>query len=258
MNTNKDKIAWASGGRQCELRIFGKPEFLLLQPADEHDWKLLDQEAEAIAGMTEAGFALGAFMVKDWNAELSPWEAPAVFGNENFGNGAGETLAFIEKTWIPEIFRRLQTADEEAGAGILDAAAEVPVIIGGYSLAGLFSLWSVYQTGRFAAAAAASPSVWFPCWVDFVEREESQASCIYLSLGDKEERARNQQMARVGACIRRQHEILRQKETVKACTLEWNPGNHFRDPDLRTAKGFAWCVNKLKTIGEPVGKGTER
>ena len=25
-------------------------------------------------------------------------------------------------------------------------------------------------------------------------------------------------------------------------TLEWNPGNHFRDPGLRTAKAFAWVM----------------
>ena len=25
--------------------------------------------------------------------------------------------------------------------------------------------------------------------------------------------------------------------------LEWNPGNHFKEPDQRTAKGFAWLLN---------------
>jgi hypothetical protein len=27
-------------------------------------------------------------------------------------------------------------------------------------------------------------------------------------------------------------------------TLEWNPGNHFRDADLRTAKAFAWILHQ--------------
>ena len=26
------------------------------------------------------------------------------------------------------------------------------------------------------------------------------------------------------------------------CTLEWNQGNHFREPDIRTAKAFAWVM----------------
>lgn len=27
------------------------------------------------------------------------------------------------------------------------------------------------------------------------------------------------------------------------CTLEWNEGNHFRDSDMRMARGFAWLLN---------------
>jgi hypothetical protein len=26
------------------------------------------------------------------------------------------------------------------------------------------------------------------------------------------------------------------------CVLEWNKGNHFKEPDIRTAKAFAWLV----------------
>ena len=26
-------------------------------------------------------------------------------------------------------------------------------------------------------------------------------------------------------------------------TLEWNEGNHFRDSDMRMARGFAWLLN---------------
>ena len=28
-------------------------------------------------------------------------------------------------------------------------------------------------------------------------------------------------------------------------TLEWNEGNHFKDPEVRMAKGFAWVINNL-------------
>ncbi len=26
-------------------------------------------------------------------------------------------------------------------------------------------------------------------------------------------------------------------------TLEWNEGNHFTEPEIRTSNGFAWCIN---------------
>ena len=28
-------------------------------------------------------------------------------------------------------------------------------------------------------------------------------------------------------------------------TLEWNEGNHFKEADIRTAKGFSWCIERI-------------
>ena len=66
-----------------------------------------------------------------------------------------------------------------------------------------------------------------------------------LSLGDREEKTRNSVMAQVGNCIRSGYDWL--KECGVDCTLEWNSGNHFRDPDMRTAKAFVWVLNQEKT-----------
>ena len=63
----------------------------------------------------------------------------------------------------------------------------VKIILGGYSLAGLFALWASTQTNLFYGIAAASPSVWFPGWMEFEQQHPVQAQHIYLSLGDREE-----------------------------------------------------------------------
>ena len=47
-------------------------------------------------------------------------------------------------------------------------------------------------------------------------------------------------MAAVGDCIRESYERL-QKQGISS-TLEWNPGNHFREPEVRVAKGVAWVM----------------
>ncbi len=39
--------------------------------------------------------------------------------------------------------------------------------IAGYSLAGLFALWAVYQTGLFDRAASVSGSLWFDGFLTF-------------------------------------------------------------------------------------------
>ena len=123
------------------------------------------------------------------------------------------------------------------------AEGEGVYLLGGYSLAGLFSLWAAYQTDAFSGIAAASPSVWFPGWMEYAEKNEPKARRMYLSLGDKEERTRNPVLRQVGQCIRRQYDLLIQSGIP--ATLEWNDGNHFQDADIRCAKGFAWLIQKL-------------
>ena len=120
--------------------------------------------------------------------------------------------------------------------------ADVKLCIGGYSLAGLFALWSAYETDLFDGVAAASPSVWFPGWIGHAETNAVKAGKVYLSLGDKEEKTRNPVMRTVGDNIRRQHELLQAEPACEKCILEMNQGNHFKEPDIRTAKGFAWLL----------------
>lgn len=141
-----------------------------------------------------------------------------MFGWENFGDGAEATLTEIKKL-----------CDDKSKA----------YMIGGYSLAGLFSLWAAYQTNIFQAVAA-SPSVWFPGFIDYMKAHEIRADRVYLSLGDKEEKTRNPIMASVGRCIRKATDLL-VHQGVNA-VLEWNQGKHFKDSDIRTAKAFAWTL----------------
>ena len=193
---------------------------VLLQPVDAHDLETIGGEVAAIRALTAADFRLIAFPVGDWNRDLSPWEAPAVFGKDGFGGGAPETLGRILKSC-------------EDGTKTY--------YLGGYSLAGLFALWAAYRTDRFRGVAAASPSVWFPGFTEFMKDREIGSGRVYLSLGNKEEKARSPLLASVGDRIREAYGLLRERRVD--CVLEWNEGNHFREPELRTAKAFAWLMN---------------
>ena len=207
-------------GRAVTLYADDAPQILFIQPVDTHDTELLDAEIEAMRDCA-LPFALAAFAVKDWNRELSPWAAPPVFGKVPFGGMAEETLSFVLACLLPEL--RVQLG------------ADMKVCVGGYSLAGLFALWAATETNAFSGVAAASPSVWFPGWMDYVKANPIQAKSVYLSLGDKEEQAKNPVMATVGDCIREQYALLQADHSV---TLEWNPGNHFQDSEKRTARAF--------------------
>lgn len=208
------------------MNVYGNPDAktVLIQMIDDHDHEGMESEVAEIRKLTDADFYLIAIKVQNWNADLSPWPAPAVFGKEGFGNGAADTLA--------EVLRICDKQDKT-------------YIIGGYSLAGLFVLWAAYQTDVFKAVAAASPSVWFPGFVEYMKENEIHTGSVYLSLGDREEKARNPVMATVGDRIRKAYGLLMERgiNTI----LEWNQGNHFKDADIRTAKAFAWVMTSHST-----------
>ena len=198
-----------------------KANNVLIQMVDEHSLPHMERELAAIKEHTAEPFRLIAVKVDDWNRDLSPWAAPPVFGKEAFGGCAEQTLREVLA---------------------LAADRSKTYILGGYSLAGLFALWAAYQTDAFAGVAAASPSVWFPGFVDDMKEHQLRSPIVYLSLGDQEEKTRNPTMATVGERIREAERLLR--EQGADCALEWNPGNHFRDADLRTAKAFAWVMER--------------
>ena len=219
------------GNRPC--RIYGEAhaEYLLLQMTGEHELQSMESEIAAIA-QSAHHFWFAAIPVESWNDALSPWEAPAVWEKQGFGGNAADTLRFLTEQVIPTLKQQYPLPEN------------VKIILGGYSLAGLFALWASTQTDLFYGVAAASPSVWFPGWMEFEQQHPIQAQRVYLSLGNKEERTKNLTMAAVGDNIRAlNHELA---ERGKSCTLEWNSGGHFKDTDLRTAKAYRWVMEDMR------------
>lgn len=90
------------GNRPC--RIYGEAhaEYLLLQMTGEHERQSIDSEIAAIAQSAHQ-FLFAAIPVENWNDELSPWEAPAVWGKESFGGNAADTLHFLTEQIIPSL-----------------------------------------------------------------------------------------------------------------------------------------------------------
>ena len=201
-------------------------DIVLIQPVGNHGLEEIETEFAAIIHNSNRSLRLIAVRIDDWNNELSPWEAPAVFGKESFGSGASKTLG-----------------------NLLDLCIDKSRIyyIGGYSLAGLFALWAAYQTDAFDGVAAASPSMWFPGFTEYMKENRIRTDTVYLSLGDREENTHNPVMATVGSRIREAHALL--KERGVNCVLEWNEGNHFKNTDLRTAKAFTWVLSNNPDTG---------
>lgn len=214
------------------INIYGNPESgrWIIEPKGnfESDDIAISEFSEICKLSERNDFCLIVLTVENWNSDLSPWNAKAVFGNDDFGDGASNTLDFITNRLVPYMKEKYPGGEKE-------------LYLCGYSLSGLFSLWAAYQTDIFSGVAAVSPSVWFSSWLDYSRSNKIKCSKVYLSLGDKEEKSRNPVLASVGNAIKTEYDIL--KDTVK-CILEWNNGNHFVDSDKRMAKGISWLIKK--------------
>ena len=152
----------------------------------------------------------------DWDRDLSPWPAEKVFrGGADFSGGADAFLQVLLQDILPAAEADLSPA----WRGVF-----------GYSLAGLFSLWALTKTDVFARCASVSGSLWFDGFVEYLSAHPllGTPKRVYLSLGDKEEKAKNPRMQRVRVATEQAREIIT-KQGV-SCAFELNPGGHFQDP----------------------------
>lgn len=179
----------------------------------------------------DTAWTLIAFECENWNRDYSPWALPDTDRRQGFTGGAEETLAWLRDSCIP---------------AIEGEAKNVPCrMIGGYSLAGLFSLYAFYESRLFRGAAGCSSSLWYPGWREYMAHKRSpEGSFLYLSLGRREEKTRDPEMAAVGDMTRQQHELAKNDPNLRANELCWHNGGHFTEVDQRIVQGFAWLIRQ--------------
>lgn len=174
------------------------------------------------AGLSGSGVALFTLQGMAWN-DLSPWPAPPVFGNEPFTGRAEEVLTDV----------LLAVSQAEAALTARGYAMPDTRILCGYSLAGLFSLWSGCVTDRFTHVASVSGSLWFDGFTQWLA--DHAAAChprtVYLSVGDKEKHTRNPRMACVEIAMQQCAGLL-QSQGISVIQ-QYNRGGHFNQPEER-------------------------
>ena len=170
--------------------------------------------------------------VPDWNRDLSPWPEKACFkGSEAFRGEAKAFLRAIQDDILPKAERAL--------------GLENPVrSITGYSLAGLFALYAMFETELFTNCASVSGSLWYEGFLDYIKKrkEAKERKIVYLSLGDREELTRNERLSKVGVCTKETAEIL--KGLKYEARFEYNKGNHFFEPEKRMLRAIDFIFKK--------------
>lgn len=193
-------------------------------------------EGQKVYGAAQATgcppFTLVAISNLDWNHDMVPWDGPSALKNaEPCTGGADDYLRLLTEEIIP-------TAEK----GI----AGVPCWrgIAGYSLAGLFALYAIYQTDLFSHVGSMSGSLWYSGMKEYIFSHEPKRrpDCIYFSLGDKESKTRNP----VLRSVRQNTEEIQAFYQANGIdtVFQLNPGNHYDHAVERTAAGLCWLLSR--------------
>lgn len=176
-------------------------------------------------------FVLAIVERVNWSDDMTPWPSEAQAKWEAKCNGRADLyLEKLEGVILPGVLEALRTRGIEPSW----------VGLAGYSLGGLFALYTLWKTDAFTRVASASGSLWYP---DFPEYCASHPLAgvperVYLSLGSKESRSK-----RTRDLDKRTEAIGELLRTAGAeTTFELNPGNHIHEADRRMAKGILWLL----------------
>lgn len=180
-------------------------------------------------------FTLAAITGLSWNSDLTPWPAPALFGDGEPFPGNGD--AYLDLL-LNEIIPETEKGGRPAWRGIA-----------GYSLAGLFAIYSLTKTDLFQRAASVSGSLWYPGIIPAVLSSDARPQCLYLSLGDRESRGR-------AASVLGNTERIASHFSDRGVPVlfELNTGNHFTEPLERTAKALSWLLSFPQTPSQSLSR----
>ncbi len=226
-----DKPLTATVGR-FTLTVFGaesaapRPVLYLHQAA---------RDAAAVRRAAPFDYALVCIDGTDWEADFSPWPAPRAFKTgDDFSGGAPAYLRTLTGEILPAAERMLSFEPEKRG-------------LIGYSMAGLFAAYALYETDAFQWFASVSGSLWFDGFLDYALKGAKRPAPgkLYLSLGDREAVTKNARLAAVARCTEQFYVHIR--DSCGACRYEMNKGGHFDDPAGRIARAVAW-LTEGKTI----------
>ena len=175
-------------------------------------------------------FVLAAIRPRCWNDDLTPWECPGLFADDApFAGKAAEQLRLLESEIIPRVEGDAPRKPEQRA-------------LAGYSLAGLFATWATFNSMAFGLVASASGSLWYPDFTGYTQATEfaCKPASAYFSLGSKEARTPSRLLRNVAQGTRDVVELFEARGVPTV--FEQNPGNHFKEPALRMAKGIAWAL----------------
>ena len=208
-----------------------KVPVIILNTFDEDGEKIWDLSRK----LNSKEYILVTISNINWNEEMSPWYMDKLYKNDSEYTGkADEYIKILVDKIVPQIRNVINS----------ELKKEISYFtIAGYSLAGLFAVYSMYKTNIFRRIISCSGSYWYPNFIEFVNSEEvkNKAEKIYFSLGNKESKVKNEMISKVEENTKYLAEFYKENG-IETIYVE-NEGNHFQDVISRIVKGICWILD---------------
>lgn len=175
-------------------------------------------------------FVLVAISGLIWNKDMCPWSCPPLTKNSTpCASGADSYLEVLTKKIVLKVKELLGFETTKR-------------CLSGYSLGGLFALYSLYKTDIFLNISSVSGSLWYPNIVDFIQRNTLKIipNKLYFSLGDKEAKTKNIFLKNVQENTQIIYEYF--KKNGINTTFVLNKGNHHANALERTVNAIAYLL----------------
>ncbi len=193
---------------------------------------------EAVHQATSIDFNFLNISGLNWGCDMTPWPCPPLFKGDDtvYSGGADEYLKLLASEIVP-------------GAKDLVNGFPTAICLAGYSLGGLFALYAMQNCDVFDGIASVSGSLWYPDFVSYVRAGVGKRipDKLYISLGDAEAGTKNKVLRTVQDNTQELVSIYRDRGYD--VTWELNEGNHFREPERRTARGIVHLLESISRIG---------
>ena len=165
-----------------------------------------------------------SIVVEDWNRYLSPYKGENPFKKDEAFLGEGEILhSAIEHELIP----------------LVEKEGKERYLIG-YSMGGLFALYSSTLSSIWKGIGSVSGSLWYDGFDKYMESRQISVDKVYLSLGRKEKESRN----KVLRTVEEKTNII--YETIKSegieCAFRLQEGGHFQDEEKRIRDAVSYLL----------------
>lgn len=214
----KKSMNKGSKGKQKAIPVFYMPV-------------LSSDQADKIWSLIEKDCILVMIVIEHWNKDLSPWRAEKIFkGGEDFDGEGNRFCNILISKIAAEVEKIIGRKIESKDRGII-----------GYSMAGLFALYCIFQTDLFGKIGSISGSLWFDGILEYVNNNTPKAGnredlSFYFSLGDKEDSTKEKKMAIVKENTDKIVEYFSSRYDRVVYVM--NPGGHFQNSEKRIVNGI--------------------